>query len=133
MDLSVLSRAVPSLSADPRPSSAQLLWMIPSAIDRHSRGSAKTLRAIRGYHVVLGPQRCWTAPVRRGYLAVTMSVLASRLDRASASYRANRSANLRLLEELSEQLVQSTAGCDQGYVDRYRCSTLALSACHSRR
>jgi hypothetical protein len=73
---------------------------------------------------VLGPQRCWTAPVRRGYLAVTMSVLVSRLDRASASYRANRSANLRLLEEIYEQLAQSRAGGDQGYVDRHRCSTL---------
>ena len=47
---------------------------------------------------------CWTAPGQRGYLAVTMSVLASRLDRASATYRANRSANLNLLEEISEQL-----------------------------
>jgi hypothetical protein len=73
---------------------------------------------------VLGPQRCWTAPGRRGYLAVTMSVLVSRLDRASASYRANRSANLRLLEEIYEQLAQSRAGGDQGYVDRHRCSTL---------
>jgi acyl-CoA carboxylase subunit beta len=53
-----------------------------------------------------------------------MSVLASRLDRASESYRANRSANLRLLEELSEQLGQSRAGGDQGYVDRHWCSTL---------
>ena len=39
-----------------------------------------------------------------------MSVLASRLDRASASYRANRSANLRLLEELAEQFPQTRAG-----------------------
>jgi acetyl-CoA carboxylase carboxyltransferase component len=53
-----------------------------------------------------------------------MSVLVSRLDRASASYRANRSANLRLLEEIYEQLAQSRAGGDQGYVDSHRCSTL---------
>jgi acyl-CoA carboxylase subunit beta len=38
-----------------------------------------------------------------------MSVLASRLDPASATYRANRSANLRLLEELAEQVAQSRA------------------------
>jgi acyl-CoA carboxylase subunit beta len=53
-----------------------------------------------------------------------MSMLVSRLDRASESYRANRSANLQLLEELSEQLAQSRAGGDQGYVDRHRCSAL---------
>src|SRR5215216_6094613 len=49
-----------------------------------------------------------------------MSVLASRLDRASASYRANRSANLRLLEELAEQLAQSRAGGGERYVARHR-------------
>jgi acyl-CoA carboxylase subunit beta len=49
-----------------------------------------------------------------------MSVLASRLDRASASYRANRSANLRLLEELAEQLARARAGGGQRYVDRHR-------------
>ena len=31
MDLSVLSLAVPSLSADPRPSSTQLLWVTDNA------------------------------------------------------------------------------------------------------
>jgi hypothetical protein len=41
-----------------------------------------------------------------------MSVLASRLDRASAVYR----ANLRLLEELYQQLAQSRAGGDDCYV-----------------
>jgi acyl-CoA carboxylase subunit beta len=51
-----------------------------------------------------------------------MSVLASRLDRASESYRANRSASLRLLEELSEQLAQTRPGGGQKYGDRHRCS-----------
>jgi acyl-CoA carboxylase subunit beta len=55
-----------------------------------------------------------------GYLAVTMSVLASRLDRESATYRANRSANLNLLEDIAEQLAQSRAGGGQRYVDRHR-------------
>jgi acetyl-CoA carboxylase carboxyltransferase component len=49
-----------------------------------------------------------------------MNVLASRLDRASATYRANRSANLRLLEEISEQLAQSRAGGGERYVARHR-------------
>jgi acetyl-CoA carboxylase carboxyltransferase component len=49
-----------------------------------------------------------------------MSVLASRLDRASETYRANRSANLRLLEELAEQLAQARAGGGPKYVDRHR-------------
>jgi acyl-CoA carboxylase subunit beta len=49
-----------------------------------------------------------------------MSVLASRLDQASAAYRANRSANLRLLEELSEQLARSRAGGGERYVARHR-------------
>jgi acetyl-CoA carboxylase carboxyltransferase component len=49
-----------------------------------------------------------------------MSVLASRLDRASATYRANRSANLRLLEELAEQLARSRAGGGERYVARHR-------------
>jgi acyl-CoA carboxylase subunit beta len=66
------------------------------------------------------PQRCWTAPGRRGYLAVTMSVLASRLDQASESYRANRSANLQLLEEIAEQLAQARAGGGPKYVERHR-------------
>jgi hypothetical protein len=43
-----------------------------------------------------------------------MSVLASRLDRASASYRANRSANLQLLEEIAEQLAQSRTDSGDG-------------------
>ena len=49
-----------------------------------------------------------------------MSVLASRLDRASATYRANRSANLRLLEEISEQLALARAGGGEKYVNRHR-------------
>ena len=49
-----------------------------------------------------------------------MSVLASRLDRASETYRANRSANLELLEELAEQLARARAGGGQRYVDRHR-------------
>src|SRR5918995_3504992 len=49
-----------------------------------------------------------------------MSVLASRLDRASASYRANRSANLRLLEEIAEQLAKARAGGGPKYVARHR-------------
>jgi acetyl-CoA carboxylase carboxyltransferase component len=49
-----------------------------------------------------------------------MSVLASRLDQASATYRANRSANLRLLEELTEQLERSRAGGGERYVARHR-------------
>jgi acyl-CoA carboxylase subunit beta len=49
-----------------------------------------------------------------------MSVLASRLDRASATYRANRSANLRLLEEISEQLALARAGGGEKYVARHR-------------
>ena len=59
-----------------------------------------------------------------------MSVLASRLNRASATYRANRSANLRLLEELDEQLhragpVGASAVCLPPVLG------IALSACHS--
>ena len=49
-----------------------------------------------------------------------MSVLASRLDRASATYRANRSANLRLLEEIAELLAQARAGGGERYVARHR-------------
>jgi acyl-CoA carboxylase subunit beta len=49
-----------------------------------------------------------------------MSVLASRLDLASETYRANRSANLRLLAELAEQLAKARAGGGQKYVDRHR-------------
>jgi acyl-CoA carboxylase subunit beta len=49
-----------------------------------------------------------------------MSVLASRLDTAGEAYRANRSANLRLLEELSGQLAQSRAGGGERYVARHR-------------
>jgi hypothetical protein len=70
--------------------------------------------------VISTTQRCWTASGWRGYLAVTMSVLASRLDQASASYRANRSANLRLLEEIAEQLAKARAGGGPKYVERHR-------------
>jgi acetyl-CoA carboxylase carboxyltransferase component len=49
-----------------------------------------------------------------------MSVLASRLDTASATYRANRSVNLQLLEEISEQLARSRAGGGERYVARHR-------------
>jgi acetyl-CoA carboxylase carboxyltransferase component len=49
-----------------------------------------------------------------------MNVLASRLDRASETYRANRSANLKLLEELAEQLAVSRAGGGPKYVERHR-------------
>jgi acetyl-CoA carboxylase carboxyltransferase component len=49
-----------------------------------------------------------------------MSVLASRLDRSSETYRDNRNANLRLLEELAEQLAQSRAGGGERYVARHR-------------
>jgi hypothetical protein len=61
-----------------------------------------------------------------------MSVLASRLDRASAAYRANRSANLRLLEEIAEQLAQTRAGGGDRYV-ALPVLDIALSACHSGR
>jgi acyl-CoA carboxylase subunit beta len=49
-----------------------------------------------------------------------MSVLASRLDPGNDVYRANRSANLRLLEELAEQLAKSRAGGGPRYVERHR-------------
>jgi acyl-CoA carboxylase subunit beta len=52
--------------------------------------------------------------------SVTMNVLASRLDRASAAYRDNRSANLRLLDEISEQLALGRAGGGERYVVRHR-------------
>jgi hypothetical protein len=58
-----------------------------------------------------------------------MSVLASRLDPASATYRANRSANLWLLEELDEQFAQSRAGnerCVPTTGTRYRAVSLPL-------
>jgi hypothetical protein len=59
-----------------------------------------------------------------------MSVLVSRLDPASATYRANRSANLRLLEELDEQCAQSRAGggerCVAATGTRYRAVGLPL-------
>jgi hypothetical protein len=48
-----------------------------------------------------------------------MSVLASRLDRASEASRANRSADLRLVEEINEQRVLSRAGGDESYVARH--------------
>jgi acyl-CoA carboxylase subunit beta len=49
-----------------------------------------------------------------------MSVLASRLDRSSETYRENRAANLHLLEELAEQLAQARAGGGPRYVERHR-------------
>jgi hypothetical protein len=59
-----------------------------------------------------------------------MSVLACRRDPASATYRANRSANLWLLEELDEQFAQSRAGAGERYVPatgtRYRVVGLPL-------
>jgi hypothetical protein len=58
-----------------------------------------------------------------------MSVLASRLDPASATCRANRSANLRLLEELAEQLAKARAGserCVPATGTRYRTVGLPL-------
>ena len=59
-----------------------------------------------------------------------MSVLVSRLDPASATYRANRSANLRLLEELAEQFPQTRAGggepCVPATGTRYRAVGLPL-------
>jgi hypothetical protein len=58
-----------------------------------------------------------------------MSVLASWLDPAPATDRANRSANLRLLEELAEQFAQSRAASER-YVPatgtRYRAVGLPL-------
>src|SRR6266508_6355462 len=79
------------------------------------------MMAVLSHHDVTGCDvGCWTGRRQRGYLPVTMSVLASRLDQASAAYLANRSANLRLLEELSEQLAQSRAGGGERYVARHR-------------
>jgi acetyl-CoA carboxylase carboxyltransferase component len=49
-----------------------------------------------------------------------MSVLASRLDRSAETYRDNRAANLRLLEEIAEQLAQARAGGGPRYVERHR-------------
>jgi len=49
-----------------------------------------------------------------------MSVLTSRLDTGAEAYRANRSVNLELLEEISEQLAQSRAGGGERYVARHR-------------
>jgi acetyl-CoA carboxylase carboxyltransferase component len=49
-----------------------------------------------------------------------MSVLASRLDRASETYQANRAANLELLAEMDRQLAQARAGGGPKYVDRHR-------------
>jgi hypothetical protein len=50
-----------------------------------------------------------------------MSVLVSRLDPASATYRVNRSANLRLLEELDEQFARA------GRVERALCACYQCS------
>jgi acetyl-CoA carboxylase carboxyltransferase component len=49
-----------------------------------------------------------------------MSVLASRIDRDSETYRANREANLELLRELDEQLALARAGGGEKYVARHR-------------
>jgi acyl-CoA carboxylase subunit beta len=49
-----------------------------------------------------------------------MSMLTSRLDRASATYRANRDANLALLRQLDEQLTLARAGGGEKYVARHR-------------
>jgi acyl-CoA carboxylase subunit beta len=49
-----------------------------------------------------------------------MSVLTSRIDRASATYRANRDANLALLRQLDEQLALARAGGGEKYVARHR-------------
>jgi hypothetical protein len=58
-----------------------------------------------------------------------MSVLASRPDRASENHCVNRSANLRLLEEIAEQFAQSRPGSER-YVPatgtRYRAVSLPL-------
>jgi acetyl-CoA carboxylase carboxyltransferase component len=48
-----------------------------------------------------------------------MSVLASRLDTASEAYATNRTANLRLLSELAEQLALARAGGGERYVARH--------------
>jgi hypothetical protein len=60
-----------------------------------------------------------------------MSVLASRLDPAPATHRANRSAKLRLLEERDEQFAQSRAGSERSVPaigTRYRAASLPLRA-----
>jgi acyl-CoA carboxylase subunit beta len=49
-----------------------------------------------------------------------MSVLVSRLDTASEAYDTNRSANLRLLSEIAEQLERGRAGGGERYVARHR-------------
>src|SRR4029453_15418401 len=49
-----------------------------------------------------------------------MNVLTSRLDRSSETYRDNWAANLRLLEEIAEQLAQARAGGGPKYIDRHR-------------
>jgi hypothetical protein len=54
-----------------------------------------------------------------------MSVLVSRLHRASAMYR----ANLRLLEEIDEQFAQSRAGGGESYVPA-TVLVIALLACY---
>jgi hypothetical protein len=55
-----------------------------------------------------------------------MSVLVSRLDPASATYGANRSANLDLLEELDEQLARA------GRVGRALCACYQYSVSRCR-
>ena len=49
-----------------------------------------------------------------------MGVLGSRLDPASDAYRANRAANLELLDELGRLLAQARAGGGPKYVERHR-------------
>jgi acyl-CoA carboxylase subunit beta len=49
-----------------------------------------------------------------------MGVLGSRLDPAADAYRANRAANLELLDELDRLLAQARAGGGPKYVDRHR-------------
>ncbi len=49
-----------------------------------------------------------------------MSVLVSRVDTAATAYRENRSANLRLLAEIEEQLALARAGGGERYVARHR-------------
>src|SRR6266511_548407 len=49
-----------------------------------------------------------------------MSVLVSRVDAAAAAYRENRSANLWLLSEISEQLALARAGGGGRYLARHR-------------
>jgi acyl-CoA carboxylase subunit beta len=49
-----------------------------------------------------------------------MGVLGSRLDPAADAYRANRAANLELVEELDRLLAEARAGGGPKYVERHR-------------